>query len=75
MDKVYKLKIGGNNVEIHKKYRTKTQYEYWLKIFMGDSDWDSLLIYREMWLTKKGAIDEANRAIYNSPPPRIEREF
>ena len=71
MDKVYKLTIGGNNVEIHKKYRTKTQYEYWLKIFMGDSDWDSLLIYREMWLTKKGAIDEANRAIYYSPKPRI----
>lgn len=65
--------INENRVEIEKVYRTRTQFEYYLTIFMGDSDYESILIYQEMWLTKKNALTEAKRAIFNSKKPRIEK--
>ena len=65
--------IGGNRVEIKKTYRTKTQYEWFLTIFIGDSDYEHILMYQKVWLTKKNAINEAKRAIFKSKKPRIEK--
>jgi hypothetical protein len=72
-DKKYTTVIEGNKVEILKKYRTRTQYEYFLTIYMGNSDIESILIYNHLHLTKKSAIKEANKAITSSKKPRIER--
>lgn len=67
----YTSTIGGNKVVIEKVNRTRTQYEYFLKIYMGQSDVESIHIYKECHLTKKSAISEAIKAI--SRKPRIER--
>lgn len=72
-DKKYTTVIEGNKVEILKKYRTRTQYEYYLTIYMGESDIESILIYDPLHLTKKSAIKEAYKAITSSKKPRIER--
>ncbi len=69
----YTTVIEGNKVVIEKVYRTKTQYEFFLKIYMGDSDFESIHIYEECHLTKKSAINEAIKAI--SRKPRIERVY
>ena len=66
-NKTFTTVIEGNKVEIVKKYRTKTQYEYFLKIYMGNSDIDSIHIYQETHLTKNSAINEAVRAIATKP--------
>ncbi len=73
MNKVYKLQIKGNNVQIVKAHRTRTQFEYKLTIFMGDSDWESILLYQAIHLTLKGAKNEAVRAITKSKQARIEK--
>jgi len=65
--------LNGNKVEIKKVNRTRTQYEYYLTIFMGNSDYESIAIYNQMWLTKKNALKEAKRVIFNAPKPRIEK--
>ena len=49
----YTTVIEGNKVEILKKYRTRTQYEYYLTIYMGETDIESILIYNPLHLTKK----------------------
>lgn len=69
----YTLKIGNNKIIIHKKHRAKTQFEYYLTIYMWDSDTESIHIYEKCHLTKKGAINEAKKAI--SRKPRIERVY
>ena len=69
----YNYLINGNRVEIKKEYRTKTQFEYYLTIFMGDSDYESILMYQGLWLTKRSALNEAKRAIFSSKKPRLER--
>jgi len=69
----YTTIVGGNRVEILKKYRTRTQFEYYLTIFMGDSDYESILIYQELHLTRKEAYKEAERAITSKRQPKIER--
>lgn len=69
----YTTVIDGNKVVIEKVYRTRTQYEFFLKIYMGDSDFESIHIYQECHLTKKSAINEAIKAI--SRKPRIERVY
>lgn len=63
--------IEGNKVEIEKVYRTRTQFEYFLSIFIGDSDICGFHVYSEVHLTKKSAIKEAKRAIARKP--RVER--
>ena len=65
--------INGNKVEVKKVNRTRTQYEWYLTIFMGNSDYESILIYNKMWLTKKNALNEAKRAIFNARKPRVEK--
>jgi len=69
----YTTVIEGNKVEIEKRYRTRTQFEYFLTIYMGDSNTESIHIYEECHLTKKSAINEAKKAIARKP--RIERVF
>ncbi|RLI50062.1 hypothetical protein DRO61_04315 [Candidatus Bathyarchaeota archaeon] len=59
--------IDGSRVEIEKKHRTKSQYEYYLTIFMGDSDYESIVMYQNIHLTKRSAINEATRAIKSKP--------
>jgi hypothetical protein len=71
--KEYRYLIDGNRVQISKIYRTRTQYEYYLEIFMGDSDWESILIYEKVWLTRKSALNHAKHVILNAPQPRIEK--
>ena len=63
--------IEGNKVVIEKVNRTRTQYEYYLKIYMGKSEIESTHIYQKIHLTKKSAMTEAIIAI--SRKPRIER--
>jgi hypothetical protein len=72
-DKQYNYLVSGNRIEIKKIYRNRTQFEYYLKIFMGDSDYESILNYQAMFLTKKRAISYAQNIIFNAPKPRIER--
>jgi len=72
-NKIYTYLIRNNKVEIKKVQRTKTQYEYFLKIYIGQSDYESILIYRQMWLTKKNALAHAKDAIINAKKPRLER--
>jgi hypothetical protein len=69
----YTTEIDGDKVEIKKVYRTRTQFEYFLTIYMGDSDTESLYLYNSLHLTKKSALNEAIRAI--AKKPRIERIF
>jgi hypothetical protein len=69
----YTTEIEGNKVVIEKKYRTRTQFEYFLTIYIGDSDMESIHIYEECHLTKKSAINEAKKAIARKP--RIERVY
>jgi hypothetical protein len=71
--KTYTYSIRNNKVEIKKVQRTKTQYEYFLKIFIGQSDYESILIYQRMWLTKKNALAHAKDAIIDAKKPRLER--
>ena len=73
LNKKYTYIINGNRVEISKEYRTRTQYEYFLKIFMGDSEYESILNYRELFLTKKYALNHAIFVIVNSKKARIEK--
>lgn len=72
-NKVFKYKINGNLVEIEKRYRNKTQYEYYLTVFMGESDFESIVDYQEVHLTKKSAIQEAEKATMIKP--KIVRVF
>jgi hypothetical protein len=71
--KIYTYSIRNNKVEIKKVSRTKTQYEYFLKIFIGQSNYESILIYQRMWLTKKNALAHAKDAIIDAKKPRLER--
>lgn len=71
--KIYTYLIRNNKVEIKKVNRTKTQYEYFLKIFIGQSDYESILIYQRMWLTKKNALAHAKDSIIDAKKPRLER--
>lgn len=73
LSKEYHYLINNNKVLISKVYRTKTQYEYFLKIFMGTSDYCSILNYQKMFLTKKQALNEAKIVIIHAPQPRVER--
>lgn len=73
LNKQYNYLVNGNRVEIKKVYRTKTQFEYFLKIFMGDSNYESILIYNTLFLTKKNALNHAKQVILNAPQPIIER--
>ena len=68
---IYTTTIKDNKVVVKKVNRTRTQYEYFLKIYMGDSETESIHIYEECHLTKRSAINEAIKAI--SKKPRIER--
>ena len=72
-NKQYNYLINGNRVEIKKEYRTKTQFEYYLTIFISDSDFESFLIYENIHLTKLSAINESKRVIFNSKKPIIEK--
>jgi len=72
-DTIYTYLIKNNKVQIKKVQRTKTQYEYFLKIYMGQSDYESILIYQEMFLTKKKALAHAKDVIVNAKKPRLER--
>ena len=65
--------INGNRIEIVKNYRTRTQYEYYLTIFIGDSDYESISNYKTMFLTKSSALNEANKTIIHAKKPRIEK--
>ena len=69
----YSTFINSDRVEITKQYRTKTQYEYFLTIFMVDSQFESIRNYQDCHLTKKSAIEEAFRVINSPAQPRIER--
>ena len=69
----YTTEIEGNKIVIEKKYRTRTQFEYFLTIYMGNSNIESIHIYNECHLTKKSAINEAKKAIARKP--RIERVY
>lgn len=69
------MNINGNNVVIEKKYRTRTQFEYFLTIYMGESDFESILLYDEVHLTLKSAKNEAIRAITSSKQPKLIRIF
>lgn len=71
LNKQYNYLINENRVEIKKVYRTKTQFEYFLKIFMGNSDYESGLIYNTLFLTKKNALNHAKHVILNAPQPKI----
>jgi len=72
-NKQYNYLINGNRVEITKVYRTKSQFEYYLNIFIGGSDYESILNYRTMFLTKKNALEHAKYIITEAPQPRIEK--
>lgn len=69
----FETTIKGQKVEVVKYYRTKTQYEYYLSIFMGKSKVDSILAYDSLHLTKKSALNEAFRAITSAKQPKIVR--
>lgn len=71
----YTTTIEGNKVVIEKKYRTRTQFEYLLTIYIGESDFESILMYDPVHLTKKSALKEAYKAITSSKKPIIERVF
>ena len=73
LNKQYNYLINGNRVEIKKVYRTKTQFEYFLTIFMGDSNYESIMNYNTMFLTKKAALNHAKHIVLNAPKPRIEK--
>lgn len=73
LNKQYSFLINGNRVLIEKVYRTPTQYENHLTIFMGDSDWESILNYEEVFLTKRSALNHAKEVILNAKKPRIEK--
>ena len=64
--KKYILKIKHYEARIEKVYRTKTQFEYYLDIFLGDSNYRSPHKYQELHLTRKSAINEAKRVIENN---------
>ena len=72
-NKQYNYLIKCNRVEIKKVYRNRTQFEYFLTIFMGDSDYESIMNYKECFLTKKSALSHAKYKIVNAPQPRIEK--
>ena len=63
----YSTIIEGNKVIITKEYRTRTQYDYFLKIFMGKSEFESINYYEEHHLTKRSAIKEALRSLDCKP--------
>ncbi len=71
LNKSFKYLVNDNNVLIEKKYRTKTQFEYYLTIFIGNSDFESIMCYQTMFLTKKSALNCAINTIEFSPKPRI----
>ena len=72
-DKLYTYFIKDIRIEIKKIYRTKTQYEYFLCLYYGNSDIETIHLYNNCHLTKKAALNEAKRAILT--PPRIEKVF
>jgi hypothetical protein len=63
----YLTTIKGNKVVITKEYRTRTQYDYFLKIFIGNSEFESINFYQEHHLTKRSAISEALRSLSCKP--------
>ena len=65
--------INGNRVEIRKVNRTRTQFEYYMTIFMGDSNYESILNYRTVFLAQKHALNHAKDVILNAKQPRIEK--
>lgn len=73
LNKTYTCFINGERVEILKNHRTRTQYEYYLTIFMGNSQYESIRNYETMFLTLKAAIKHAKYAIFEAPQPRIEK--
>ena len=73
LNKTYEYQVEKNVVCITKNHRTRTQFYWYLKIFMMDGKTESLHLFQEIHLTKKSAMQEAKRAI--SKPPRIERIF
>lgn len=73
LNKTYEYQVENNVIRITKEYRTKTQYEWRLQIFMMDRKTESLHLFQQLHLSKKSALNEAKRAI--SKPPRIERVF
>ena len=70
----YTTNIENYRVEVSKKYRNKTQYEWFLNIFIGDSDKESIHLFKEVHLTRKSAINEAIRSITINKP-KIERVY
>ena len=72
MEKQYIYKLGNYKVSITKVYRNRTQFEWFLNIFIGESDIEAVNLFTEVHLTKKGALNEAKRSIFLNTP-RIER--
>jgi len=68
---IYTMTIGNNKIQIVKNYRTITQFEYYLTIFMSDGKTESIHLYQTMHLTKKSAIKEAIRV--TSKSLRVEK--
>jgi len=71
----YTTVIGGNKVVVEKKYRTRTQFEYFLTIYIRETEIEHFLTYDPVHLTRKSAIKEAVRAITSSKQPRFEIIF
>ena len=65
--------INGNRVEVKKIYRNRTQFEWFLTIFMGDTDTESILNYQTVFLAKKHALNHAKEIILNAKKPRVEK--
>ena len=75
LNRQYNYLVNGIRVEIKKVYRTKTQFEYILNVFIGNSDLESILMYDTVFLTKKSALKHAKDAISNAKNPRIEKIY
>ena len=72
MEKQYKYKLGNLTAVITKVHRNRTQFEWYLNIFMGDSNIEAINSFSIVHLTRKEALNEAKRSVFINPP-RIER--
>lgn len=76
LNKTYSYIIGGNKVNIEKVHRTKTQYEYFLTIFMGKTErFEHIYDHKTVFLTKMSALKHATYTILKAPQPKIERVY
>lgn len=64
-NKKYTYKVDEYTVQIEKVYITRTQYEWWLTIFIEDTDLKAPFDYRDMWFKKKSALQHAKEVIQN----------